>query len=133
LFIRPDVSNHETVTALNLAEVNVFSKKEIIRHIHTKMVLNESTLLAMTANITDFDLYRNLNIGILTHSPTEAEKAKRDFERLVEPHAPNTRLFVLVLNPSPRSKIRGYGNPLTPPSFFPANSEQIRRCSRSPR
>jgi replicative superfamily II helicase len=84
LFVRPDVSNHETVNELNLAEVHVFSKKAIIRHIHTKMVLSESTLLAMTANITDFDLYRNLNTGILSHSLPELEKAKRDFERLVE-------------------------------------------------
>ena len=85
LFVRPDVSNHQTVNILNLAGVKVFSKKEIIRHIHTKMVLNESTLLAVTANITDFDLYRNMNTGILTHSATEVEKARRDFQRLVEP------------------------------------------------
>lgn len=68
-----------------MAEVKVFSKKDIIRHIHTKMVLNESALLAMTANITDFDLYRNLNTGILTHAPSEVEKAKHDFQRLVQP------------------------------------------------
>jgi len=85
LFVRPDVSNHKTVNALNLADVKVFSKKEIIRHIHTKMALNESTLLAMTANITDFDLYRNMNTGILTRSPTEVENARRDFQRLIEP------------------------------------------------
>jgi replicative superfamily II helicase len=84
LFIRPDVSNHETVNKLNLVGVNIFSKKQIIRHIHTKMVINESTLLAMTANITDFDLFRNLNTGILTNATKEVERAKADFNRLVE-------------------------------------------------
>ena len=84
LFIRPDVSNHSTVNKLNLANVKIFSKKQIIRHIHTKMVLNESRLLAMTANITDFDLNRNLNTGILTASDNNVRKAKFDFEKLVE-------------------------------------------------
>ena len=84
LFIRPDVSNHSTVNKLNLANVKIFSKKQMIRHIHTKMVLNESRLLAMTANITDFDLNRNLNTGILTASDNNVRKAKFDFEKLVE-------------------------------------------------
>jgi replicative superfamily II helicase len=84
LFIRPDVSNHETVNKLQLAKVKIFSKKEVIRHIHTKMILNELKLLAMTANITDFDLYRNLNTGILTGSEDDVRKAKSDFQKLVE-------------------------------------------------
>ena len=84
LFIRPDVSNHSTVNKLNLAGVKIFSKKQIIRHIHTKMVINESTLLAMTANITDFDLFRNLNTGILTSANKEVARAKADFNKLVE-------------------------------------------------
>ena len=84
LFIRPDVSNHETINKLHLAKVKIFSKKQIIRHIHTKMILNESKLLAMTANITDFDLYRNLNTGILTASDNDVRKAKSDFQKLVE-------------------------------------------------
>jgi replicative superfamily II helicase len=84
IFVRPDVSNHETINTLNLVNAKVFSKKQIIRHIHTKMVLNESKLLAMTANLTDFDLFRNLNTGILTGLSKEVAKAKVDFERLVE-------------------------------------------------
>jgi replicative superfamily II helicase len=84
LFIRPDISNHETVNKLQLANVKIFSKKKIIRHIHTKMILNEFKLLAMTANITDFDLYRNLNTGILTGSEDDVRKAKSDFQKLVE-------------------------------------------------
>jgi len=84
LFVRPDVSNHETVNTLNLAKVRVFSKKQIIRHIHTKMVLSESKLLAMTSNITDFDLFRNLNTGIVTTSDSDVRKAKSDFLKLVE-------------------------------------------------
>jgi replicative superfamily II helicase len=84
IFIRPDVSNHETVNKLNLAGVKIFSKKQIIRHIHTKMVLNEATLLAMTANLTDFDLFRNMNTGILTTAKQDVERAKADFNRLVE-------------------------------------------------
>lgn len=84
LFVRPDVSNHETVNTLNLAKVRVFSKKQIIRHIHTKMVLSESKLLAMTANITDFDLFRNLNTGMVTTSDSDVRKAKSDFLKLVE-------------------------------------------------
>ena len=96
LFIRPDVSNHKTVNELNLAKVKVFSKKEIIRHIHTKMILSESTLLAVTANITDFDLYRNMNTGILTYSTAEVEKAKRDFQRLIEPDVLSRQEFAEV-------------------------------------
>ena len=84
VFIRPDVSNHATVNKLNLAGVKIFSKKQIIRHIHTKMVISESMLLAMTANITDFDLFRNLNTGILTSADKEVERAKADFNKLVE-------------------------------------------------
>jgi replicative superfamily II helicase len=84
VFIRPDVSNHATVNKLNLADVKIFSKKQIIRHIHTKMVISESTLLAMTANITDFDLFRNLNTGIVTTAEKELKRAKADFNRLVE-------------------------------------------------
>ena len=48
------------------------------------MILNEFKLLAMTANITDFDLYRNLNTGILTGSEDDVRKAKSDFQKLVE-------------------------------------------------
>jgi replicative superfamily II helicase len=84
VFVRPDVSNHATVNKLNLAGVKIFSKKQIIRHIHTKMIISESALLAMTANITDFDLFRNLNTGILTTANREVERAKADFNRLVE-------------------------------------------------
>ncbi len=84
VFLRPDVSNHETVNKLNLAGVKLFSKKQIIRHIHTKMVLNENKLLAMTANLTDFDLFRNLNTGIMTTSDKDVLRAKSDFNRLVE-------------------------------------------------
>src|SRR5208282_1377132 len=85
IFIRPDVSNHETVNKLNLAGVKIFSKKQIIRHIHTKMVLNESKLLTMTANLTDFDLFRNFNSGTMITESKDVQKAKSDFNRLVEP------------------------------------------------
>lgn len=84
LFIRPDVSNHATINKLQLAKVQIFSKKQIIRHIHTKMILNEFKLLAMTANITDFDLYRNMNTGILTSSVDDVREARSDFQKLVE-------------------------------------------------
>ncbi|MEM2550307.1 MAG: DEAD/DEAH box helicase [Nitrososphaerota archaeon] len=84
VFLRPDISNHKTINQLNLSNVKVFSKKEITRHIHTKMVMNERMALILTANITEFDLYRNLNTGFLITKPDEVSNVCKDFEKLIE-------------------------------------------------
>lgn len=84
-FLRPDITNHTTVNQLTLAGAKVFSKKSIIRYIHTKMALNESEVLTVTANITDTDLFRNLNSGTLTNQVEFLNSAIKDFEKLLEP------------------------------------------------
>jgi len=91
LFVRPDISNHVTVNRLNLARAKVLSRRSIIRHIHTKMIMNETEVLTTTANITDFDLYRNLNSGNLTDEEEYLKSAVSDFERLMEPEIGVTR------------------------------------------
>jgi superfamily II DNA/RNA helicase len=91
LFARPDISNHVTVNSLNLAKAKVLSRRSIIRHIHTKMMMNEKEVLTTTANITDFDLYRNLNSGNMTDEEEYLKSAMLDFERLIEPEIEATR------------------------------------------
>jgi replicative superfamily II helicase len=91
LFTRPDISNHETVNRLNLARAKVLSRRSIIRHIHTKMMMNEKEVLTTTANITDFDLYRNLNSGNLTNDEEYLKSATLDFEKLMEPEIEQKR------------------------------------------
>jgi replicative superfamily II helicase len=91
LFVRPDISNHVTVNRLNLAKAKVLSRKSIIRHIHTKMMMNEKQVLITTANITDFDLYRNLNSGTLTDEEENLKSATLDFARLMEPEIEATQ------------------------------------------
>lgn len=91
VFLRPDISNHSTVNQLTLARAKVFSKKSIIRYIHTKMAMNENEVLTVTANITDADLFRNLNSGTLTNQVEFLNSAVRDFEKLLEPELKERR------------------------------------------
>jgi len=85
LFLRPDPENHETTNQVLLAGGKVFSKREIVRHIHTKMILSEREVLITTANLTDFDLFRNLNSGTLSSDSRYLSDAEKDFLRLLEP------------------------------------------------
>ena len=84
VFLRPVIENHKTVNALNLAKIRVYSKKSIIRHIHTKMILNENQVFTTTANLTYYDLFRNFNSGIITNDKKVLKNSIKDFYNLFE-------------------------------------------------
>ena len=85
LFLRPDRDNQNITNQILLAGGKVFSKRSIVRHIHTKMVLSEREVLVTTANLTEFDLFRNLNSGTLSSDSRYLSDAEKDFLRLLEP------------------------------------------------
>jgi superfamily II DNA/RNA helicase len=87
-YLRPDPANSHAVAVWQAAGVNVVQVGPRVQHLHSKLLVTDSAALVGSANLTDTDLFRNVNHLTIEHEPTVVADWANSVLLLHEPAPP---------------------------------------------
>lgn len=84
-YLRPDPTNSHAVAVCQRAGVRVVQATPRVRHLHSKVLITDYVAVVSTANLTDTDLFRNVNHLTVEREPGVIGAWAASLELLEEP------------------------------------------------